>query len=93
MTLCDNPEELCIRYLPGYTNKRTDEIQFLSPTAHSKIAAQVACKMLGKKVAITCDHNTSFDKDEFMANMIEQANLARCCGTKAHPKTCPCVNK
>ena len=49
--------------------------------------------MLGKKVAITTDHNTSFDKDEFMANMIEQANLARHCGTKACPKTRSRVKK
>ena len=43
-------------------------------------------------MAITADHDTSFDKDEFMANMIEQANLVRH-GTKAHPKTCPHVKK
>ena len=54
MTLHDNPEELCIRYLPGYTNKRTGEIQFLSPTAYSKIAAQVVCKMLGKNSGYYC---------------------------------------
>ena len=62
MTLCDNPDELCIRYLPGYTNERTGEIQFLSPTACSKIAAHMACKMLGKKVAVTADHNTSLTR-------------------------------
>ena len=93
MTLRDKPEELCVRYLPSYTNKWTGKIQFLLPTACSKIAAQVACKMLDKKVAITGDHDVSFNKDDFMANMIEKANLARRCGTKAHPKTCPGVKK
>ena len=93
MTLPDKPEDLCVRYLPSYMNKRTGEIEILSPTACSKIAAQVAWKMLGKKVVITGDHDVSFNKDDFMANMIEQANLARCYGTKACPKTCPHVKK
>ena len=93
MTLCDKSEELCIRYLPSYMNKRIGKIQFLLPAANSKIATQVACKILGKKVAITGDHDFSLDKGDFMANMIEQANLARCCGTKACPKTHPHVKK
>ena len=84
MTLHESADDLVTRCLPGYKDNRTGEIQFLLHTAHSKIAAQVACKMMGEKVAMTGQHNLSFDKDDFMANSIEWANLAKCCGIKAH---------
>ena len=51
--------------------------------ACSKIAATVACKLMGEKVAITECHEKSFDKDELMAQMIEEAQLAKHCGRKA----------
>ena len=55
----------------------------MSPTEHSKIAATVACKVIGEKVALTGYHEKSFDKDEFMAQMIAEVKLAKCCGKKA----------
>ena len=83
MALQETADELVTRYIPGYKDKTTGKIKILSPTAHSKIAATVACKLMGEKVAITGCHEKSFDKDEFMAQMIEEAQLAKCCGRKA----------
>ena len=85
MTLWETADELVTRYIPGYKNKSTGEINFLSPTACSKIVARVVCKIMGEKVAMMGCHEQSFDKDNFMANMIEEAKLARHCGRKAHP--------
>ena len=84
MTLQETADELVPRYIPGYKDKSTGEINFLLPTACSKIAARVACKIMGEKVAMMGSHEQSFNKDNFMANMIEEAKLARHCGRKAH---------
>ena len=83
MGLQETADELVTGYIPDYKDKTTGEIRFLSPTAHSKIAATVACKLMGEKVAITGCHEKSIDKDEFMAQMIEEAQLAKYCGRKA----------
>ena len=55
--------------------------------ACSKIAATLACKVMGEKVALTGCHEKSFDKDEFMAQLIEEAKLAKCCERKTHTKS------
>ena len=85
MTLWETADELVTRYIRGYKDKSTGEINFLLPTACSKIVARVACEIMGEKVAMMGCHEQSFDKDNFMANMIEEAKLARCCGRNACP--------
>ena len=85
MTLQETADELVTRYIPGYKDKSTGEINCLSLTACSKIVARVAYKIMGEKVAMLGCHEQSFDKDNFMANMIEEAKLARHCGRKACP--------
>ena len=48
--LWETPDYLVTRYILGYKDKK-GKVNFLSPTAHSKIAATVACKLMGEKVA------------------------------------------
>ena len=47
-TLWETADELVTRYIPGYKDKSTGEINFLSPVAHSKIASWVACQIMGE---------------------------------------------
>ena len=84
MALQETADELVTRCIPGYKEKTTGEIKVLAPMACSKIAATVACKLMGEKVAITECHEKSFNKDKFMAQMIEEAQLAKRCGRKTH---------
>ena len=86
MGLRESTDEQVTRYIMGYKDRNTGEVRFLSPTARSKIAAKLACKVMGEKVALTGCHEKSFDKDEFMANLIEEAKLSKRCGRKTHTK-------
>ena len=40
-------DDLCIRYLLGYRDKATGSDQFLNSTERSKIAANMAIKLMG----------------------------------------------
>ena len=69
----ENADELCIRYLPGYRDKSMGSDHFLNPTKRSKIAANTAVKLMGEWVAIQATLEKSFDKDDWMSGLIEQA--------------------
>ena len=69
----ENAHELMERCLPGNEDKKTGNVRFLSPTARTKIAANLAMKVMGECVAIDATVEKSFDKDDYMANLIEQA--------------------
>ena len=76
----ENADELCIRYLPGYRNKSTGSDHFLNPTERSKIAANMARKLMGEQVAIQATLEKSFDKNDWMPGLIEQAKWLSDCG-------------
>ena len=52
--------------------KKTGNVRFLSLTARTKIAATLAMKVMGEHVAIDATMEKSFDKDDYMANLIKQ---------------------
>ena len=60
----ENVQELMERYLPGYEDKKTGNVRFLSPTARTKITATLAMKVMGERVAIDATMEKSFDKDD-----------------------------
>ena len=53
--------------------KKTGNVRFLSPTARTKIAANLAMKGISECVAIDATMEKSFNKDDYMTNLIEQA--------------------
>ena len=89
----ENAEELCIRYLPGYRDKATGGNRFLNPTERSKIAANLAMKVVREWVAIQATLDRSFEKDEFMSGLIDQAKWLRHCGKQNHATGCTCQTK
>ena len=47
----ENAEELRMRYIPGYLNKQSGSVEYLNPTERSKIATNIAMKLMG---CLTC---------------------------------------
>ena len=80
MKSVENADDLHIRYLPGYRDKVTGSDQFLNPTERSKIAASMAMKLMGEWVAIQATLKKSFDKDEWMSGLIDEAKYLKDCG-------------
>ena len=58
------------------------EDNFLSPTARSKIAANLAMKVMSENVALRVTMEKSFNKNNFMANLIEQVKWLQARGTQ-----------
>ena len=86
----ENAEELRMRYIPGYLNKQSGSVEYLNPTERSKIATNIAMKLMGERVAIQATLEKSFDKDEWMSSLIEQAKWSRDCGHRHHAAGCTC---
>ena len=61
---------------------------YLSPTERSKIATNIAVKLMGERVAMQATLEKSFDKDDFMYGLIDQAKWLRDCGKQNHAKGC-----
>ena len=89
----ENAEELCMRYIPGYINKQSGSVQYLNPTERSNIAANIAMKIMGECVAIQAMLEKSFDKDEWMSGLTDQAKWLRDCGHRHHAAGCTCKVK
>ena len=89
----ENAEELCMRYILGYLNKRSGSVEYLNPTERSKIAANITMKIMGECVAIQAMLEKSFDKDEWMSSLIEQAKWSRDYGHRHHAAGCTCKVK
>ena len=70
----ENAQELMERYLPGYEDKKTGNVRFLSPTARTKIAANLAMKVMGEHVTIDTTMEKSFEKDDYMATQLSRQN-------------------
>ena len=77
-----------MRYIPGYINKQSGSVDYLNLTERSKIAANIAMKVMGECVAIQAMLEKSFDKDEWMSSLIEQAKWSRDCGHRHHAPGC-----
>ena len=89
----ENAEELHLRYIPGYINKQSGSVEYLNPTERSKIAVNIAMKVMGERVAIQATLEKSFDKDEWMSSLIEQAKWSRDCRHRHHAAGCTCKVK
>ena len=89
----ENAEELHMRYIPGYISKQSGSVEYLNPTERSKIAANIAMKIMGERVAIQATLEKSFDKDEWMSSLIDQAKWLRDCGHRDHAARCTCKVK
>ena len=89
----ENAEELRMRYILGYLNKRSGSVEYLNPTEKSKIAANIAMKIMGECVAIQAMLDKSFDKDEWMSSLIEQVKWSRDCRHRHHAAGCTCKVK
>ena len=89
----ENAEELHMRYIPGYINKRSGSVEYLNPTERSKIVANIAMKIMGERVAIQAMLEKSFDKDEWMSGLIDQVKWLRDCGHRHHAAGCTCKVK
>ena len=76
----ENADDLHIRYLLGYKDKSMGGDHFLNPTERSQIAANMAMKLMGEWVAIQATLEQSFDKDDWMSGLMDQAKWLRDCG-------------
>ena len=93
MKSVENADDLCSRYLQGYWDKSMGGDHFLNPTETSKIAANMAMKLMGEWVATQVTLEKSFDKDEWMSGLIDQVKSLRDCGKQNHAKGCTCQTK
>ena len=84
----ENVEELRIRYLPGYRDSTMGEDHYLTPTERSKIAVNMAMKIMGERVAIHATLQKSFDKDNFIVGLIDQVKWLQQCAKQNHTKGC-----
>ena len=62
MKSVENADDLCRRYLPGYRDKSMGGDHFLNPTETSKIAANMAMKLMGEWVATQATLEKSLTK-------------------------------